>query len=305
MRRLLSFAVVAASVLLASSASAQASRTWLSGGAGDDVNPCSRTAPCKTFPGAQSKTATNGTINVIDPGAFGAIHIVKGLTLEASYNFAGVLQSGAGQTAIIVNAPGATVTLRNLDIWGNTVAAHGVRILAASTVIIENCKIRGFTTTGISDERTTNGLLSVRETTISDSYPGGAGTSYGIRVMPAAGMMPTLTVSDSEISGYTNGINLYGSAKASVVRTVFHSNARAVTLINTSEATLDQATLHANSIGIRIVSGATIRLSETTITAGTYAILADNGAILRSFGNNRIDGNSMENGAGLTNIGQK
>jgi hypothetical protein len=40
-------------------ANAQATRTWISG-VGDDVNPCSRTAPCKTFAGAISKTAAGG-----------------------------------------------------------------------------------------------------------------------------------------------------------------------------------------------------------------------------------------------------
>jgi hypothetical protein len=35
---------------------AQATRTWVSG-VGNDANPCSRTAPCKTFAGAISKTA--------------------------------------------------------------------------------------------------------------------------------------------------------------------------------------------------------------------------------------------------------
>ena len=48
-------------------ASAQATRTWVSG-VGDDANPCSRTAPCKTFAGAISKTAAGGEISV-EPGS--------------------------------------------------------------------------------------------------------------------------------------------------------------------------------------------------------------------------------------------
>ena len=59
MRRiaLLALAVGFLAPLLASApAHAQATRTWVSG-VGDDVNPCSRTAPCKTFAGAISKTA--------------------------------------------------------------------------------------------------------------------------------------------------------------------------------------------------------------------------------------------------------
>jgi hypothetical protein len=55
-----------------SMAFAQAARTWVSG-VGNDANPCSRTAPCKTFAGAISKTATGGEISVLDPGGYGGV----------------------------------------------------------------------------------------------------------------------------------------------------------------------------------------------------------------------------------------
>jgi hypothetical protein len=50
------FAAVLLALVFTTLASAQATRTWVSG-VGDDANPCSRTAPCKTFAGAISKTA--------------------------------------------------------------------------------------------------------------------------------------------------------------------------------------------------------------------------------------------------------
>jgi hypothetical protein len=64
-------------------ANAQATRTWVSG-VGDDANPCSRTAPCKTFAGAISKTAAGGEINVLDPGGFGAVTITKSIQSSRS-----------------------------------------------------------------------------------------------------------------------------------------------------------------------------------------------------------------------------
>src|SRR5216684_7918110 len=69
---------------LASLAQAQATRTWVSG-VGDDANPCSRTAPCKTFAGAISKTAKDGEISVLDPGGFGAVTITKSITLNGTH----------------------------------------------------------------------------------------------------------------------------------------------------------------------------------------------------------------------------
>src|SRR5437016_7127525 len=73
-----------------SAAHAQATRTWVSG-VGDDANPCSRTAPCKTFAGAISKTAAGGEIDALDPGGYGAVTITKSITLEGAGTFASVL----------------------------------------------------------------------------------------------------------------------------------------------------------------------------------------------------------------------
>src|SRR6266851_7414713 len=88
---------------LASATHAQATRTWVSG-VGDDVNPCSRTAPCKTFAGAISKTAPGGEIDCLDPGGFGAVTITKSLTIDCSATFGSVL--AAGTNGINVNGSG-------------------------------------------------------------------------------------------------------------------------------------------------------------------------------------------------------
>ncbi len=88
-------------LLSASVASAQASRTWVSG-VGDDANPCSRTAPCKTFAGAISKTAAGGKISVLDPGGYGAVTITKSITINGAGTLAGIL--AAGTNGIVVNA---------------------------------------------------------------------------------------------------------------------------------------------------------------------------------------------------------
>src|SRR6516225_11452892 len=108
MTRLFALLIVAAiSILNASSASAQASRTWVSG-VGDDVNPCSRTAPCKTFAGAISKTAPGGEIDALDPGGFGALTINKSITIDGGGGqVASVLASGTN--GIVVAAGAADV----------------------------------------------------------------------------------------------------------------------------------------------------------------------------------------------------
>src|SRR5438067_5907543 len=123
--------------------SAQATRTWVSG-VGDDANPCSRTAPCKTFAGAISKTAAGGEIDALDPGGFGAVTITKSMTIDgAGAGLAGVLASGS--QGIIINALSTdVVTLRNLSISGVSNATNGVKVFVAKSVHIENCQIFGY-----------------------------------------------------------------------------------------------------------------------------------------------------------------
>src|SRR5215469_12616513 len=108
--------------LIALPAHAQATRTWVSG-VGNDVNPCSRTAPCKTFAGAISKTAVNGEINCLDPGGFGAITITKSITIDCHEAFGSILNSGTNGINVAFDSFSAadsrkTVRLRNLDLNG-------------------------------------------------------------------------------------------------------------------------------------------------------------------------------------------
>src|SRR5881628_3606274 len=144
-------AVAVFGLAISSVAQAQATRTWVSG-VGDDANPCSRTAPCKTFAGAISKTATGGEINVLDPGGFGAVTITKSITISSEGFEAGVLVSGTN--GIIVNAAGGTVILRGLDIEGLGTGLNGIRLLNAAALYIEKCTIHAFVQAGIDIEPT-------------------------------------------------------------------------------------------------------------------------------------------------------
>jgi len=142
-------------MLQALPAQAQATRTWVSG-VGDDANPCSRTAPCKTFAGAISKTAPSGEINVLDPGGFGAVTITKSITIRADHVEAGVLVSGTN--GIVVSAgPNDRVVLEGLDIEGLGTGLNGVSVLAGKEVYIIRCSIRHFTQNGVNMASSTSG----------------------------------------------------------------------------------------------------------------------------------------------------
>src|ERR1043166_2573408 len=158
MRRLLAapFAVAGAMIalfLIADPAYAQASRTWVSG-VGDDANPCSRTAPCKTFAGAISKTAVNGEINCLDPGGFGAVTITKSITIDCHEIFASILNAGTNGVNIpfdnftAVGEVRKTVRLRNLNFNGFDSGLIGISISGSAgttgtKVFIEDCMLDG------------------------------------------------------------------------------------------------------------------------------------------------------------------
>src|SRR4051794_6862808 len=153
---------------------AQATRTWVSG-VGDDVNPCSRTAPCKTFAGAISKTGAGGEISVLDPGGFGSVTITKSITIDGGTGagLASILASGIN--GVVVNA-GANdiVILRNLSIDGGPAAGpglNGIRFLNGRMLRVENCQVFGFSNHGIDVEHgstATPGELSVASSSFTN-----------------------------------------------------------------------------------------------------------------------------------------
>src|SRR5437763_2889150 len=133
----------------------QATRTWVSG-VGDYVNPCSRTAPCKTFAGAISKTADNGEIDAIDPGGFGTVTITKSITIDGGGTFASILAAGTNGVNVNDSASGApnthVVRLRNISINGATSGFDGIRFISARTLYVESCEVFGFRGNGINSD---------------------------------------------------------------------------------------------------------------------------------------------------------
>ena len=162
---------VSITLTLAALSQAQATRTWVSG-VGDDVNPCSRTAPCKTFAGAILKTAMGGEIDALDPGGFGTVTISKSITIDGTGTLGSILAAGAN--GIIINITAATdtaksVRLRGLSINGAGSGINGINILAANKVSIEDTVIDGFTASGIN---VAAGGVFVSSTTIRNNKVG-------------------------------------------------------------------------------------------------------------------------------------
>ncbi len=271
-------------------AHAQATRTWISG-VGDDANPCSRTAPCKTFAGAISKTAPVGEIDTLDPGGFGAVTITKSITFDGSSGLAGVLVSGTN--GIVVSAGSSDVViLRDLDINGLGTGIAGIYILSAKDVRIENCKIYGFSGRGIDDRRT-SGHLAVSNTVISDNG------QTGIVAFSGGGSTLNVTVDHVQMHGNGNsGLAITGGAHALVVHSSATSNVAYGFYADTnSTLDLDDSAAFGNAnTGILAQSGATVRLSNTTVTNNGTGLYIGMGSSILSYGTNRLFGNGAGNG---------
>jgi hypothetical protein len=269
-------------------ANAQATRTWVSG-VGDDVNPCSRTAPCKTFAGAISKTATNGEINCIDSGGFGAVTITKSITIDCTNELGGILASGTN--GVVINITAAldvpkSVRLRGLQISGVGTGLNGVRILAANKVSIENTVIDGFTTHGVSLETTSGAIkLNIDNTTIRNN------TSQGVNNFLTGTATANIAVANSSLSNNGGtGFSSSASVKASISDTSIFGNAIGVVSVN-SETSVTRCVISGNTIGVQSGAGGTVRISGNTVTGNTTGLSPSGGSIV-SFSNNTVDGNT-------------
>ncbi len=306
-RKLLTVALASTALLaFASSAQAQATRTWVSG-VGDDANPCSRTAPCKTFAGAISKTAAGGEINVLDPGGFGGVTITKSISIISASDEAGVLVSGTN--AIIINAGvNDNVVLRGLDIEGLGTGLNGVRFLAGSTLHVENCTINNFSGFGIDFEPSAVSELYVLDTVIRNSNGASGG---GILVKPTVTGSASVLVDNVRLDNNRFGLRAEDRSKVTVRDSAASGNqTNGFLSIAVGGGNVDlnlENTTAANNggAGVRSDGGATsiVRVSNVMSVNNGNGLQAVGGGQIISFGNNRVSGNS-NNGAPTSTPGQ-
>lgn len=293
---LASTALLAALLLLSGAAQAQASRTWVSG-VGDDANPCSRTAPCKTFAGAISKTAAKGEISVLDPGGYGAVTITKSITISGTGTLAGILS--AGTTGVIVNAGAAdVVVLRDISIEGFGTGLNGIRFLAGGALHVERVSISGTVGRGIDFQPSGNSELFVRDSTIQRN-----GNS-GIAIEPGLAGTALVTLDGVQVVQNQAGIRIKDRSNIMASRSVISGNVGSgvamVANTNAAQMALDHCTVSSNgsdgnNAGIRSEgSQATVRISNNTITDNSVGLLIANNGEIISFGSNQVGGNGTD-----------
>ena len=288
--------VAAASAAFAPVALAQASRTWVSG-VGDDVNPCSRTAPCKTFAGAISKTAAGGEISVLDPGGYGGVTITKSITINGRGTLSSILVSGTA--GITINAGANDVVfIRGVEINGVGTGTNGINFVAGGALHVEDCDIYGFSAEGINFTPTASSELYVNNTTLRNNavgavyvHPGASGNAFvAIGNVQMVGNGRGLRVEDGAVVLVKNSVAAGGSTTGFNVATV----SRAATLTLDGTASTNNTTSGIRSVGPL----SSVRITGTTVVDnGEIGLASVSGGNIISFGNNRVFGNTGGNGA--------
>lgn len=226
-------AVVLAAAFSPAAADAAATRTWVSG-VGDDINPCSRTAPCKTLAGAISKTAPRGEINAMDPGSFGTVTITKAITIDLSDAYGNVLNT-VGTNGIVVDAgPDDDVVLRGIHVNGTSgefgspacpvaTGVNGIVLRQARSLVVQDSTIQQQTTAGLQLSPAASGARVV----LDDVTVSGACGS-GVLAAPGAGQTLDLTVRDSLLTGNATALSVAGGAHAWLSGTTITGNGTGV-----------------------------------------------------------------------------
>ena len=308
---------VAAIFMLTMPAAAQASRTWVSG-VGDDANPCSLTAPCKTFAGAISKTAAGGEIDVLTPGGFGALTITKSITIDGSGgSIAGVLV--AGTNGVTVNDGGAgtaVVTLRNLDFEGMGLSTsppgvRGISFLSGVILNVQHCTIRNFRDAsngaGISFTPTNSARLDIDDVTLTGN--GNNGVGGGILIKPTgngsvvASLNRVRADQNSNVGLQVNTTSVTGAngTYVNVINSTFNQDGTGVSATTSGSSPLAQIMLtnvdaSNNTIGVTAsgTNKAIVMLGRSTITGNSTGLWANSPGIVGTYVTNQVNGNSTD-----------
>ena len=283
---------------LSSLAQAAATRTWVSG-VGNDENPCSRTAPCKTFAGAISKTSAGGEIDCLDAGGFGAVTLTKSVTIDGNGTFASIL--AAGTTGVTVNDASSgspntiIVTLRNLSINGAGTGFKGISFSSGKALHVENCQIFGFKAgsgygidVNLSAVASGNQRVLIKDTIIRQNLGAGIRASN-----TAAGGAVSVTIEGVQVSNCGVGVSAGTSSKVLVRNSTFALNTNAGIEGLAGQIGLDVwgCLIHSNGTSGIVAAAANNRITDNYITNNSVAGVNLTGGTVDTYGDNRIDNN--------------
>ena len=296
-----SLAALVALHLYAGPAAAQLTTTFVSEARGDNANPCTFVAPCRSFQAAHDHTLSDGQITVLDPGSYGPINITKSISVVNDGIGEASIPVSGGLTGISVNAPagGGYVNIRGITVQGiGFGGGTGLRFNSGFALTISNCVFRNLTQDGVVLFSSNDALVSVSDTLMNDNG------RYGIEILETSGSKLKVTLTRIEASHNSlGGLFLSGENAGSVVSATVSDSVVSGNLGlglfarslggGTANLMVLNSVASYNSTGI-VADGtnATVRIGQSGITGNTASSWANSGsAKVLSYGDNYIDGN--------------
>ena len=270
---------------LALCATAQADSRVFVSGSGDDTNPCSRTAPCRTFQRGHDVVAAGGEVVALDSAGFGGVSITKSVTLNGEGVHA-VITGISGNNGIAINSATAVVVLRNLSIYGLGTGNDGILVFDAASLHVENCVIHGFVSYGLLiDSLANSGIQTlVKDTIMRNNNANDVGAGKAI-------------FENCRFEKHSFGsLIVFNGAKATVHNCVVAGNSfRGLTSSNAgSQIMVDSCQISNNGTGIRAVDNGQVRVSNSVITNNTTGLEAFTGGTLLSRLSSGVATNTVE-----------
>jgi hypothetical protein len=301
--------LLASALLIGISATAYGqTRTWVSG-VGDDLNPCSRTAPCKTFAGAISKTSANGEISTLDPGGFGTVTITKSITINGTGTLSSILAAGTNGVNVNDSATATPNTIdvivRDISINGAGTGFDGIRFTSGKSLMVDHCWIHGFNGNGVNSDgidvnKSTTGVLKVVDSIIDNVSGDGIHLTTSSSVLVA--FLDHVRVGNCGQDGIDAVTNVRGSISNSQIE-VANGNGIVESGANSQLNLDDVAVSFVELSGLKSFAGSSIRVSDSII-ANNATGMTVNGGSIDSFQGNSVFGN-VSPGSGFSSTTNK
>src|SRR5215471_9463 len=274
-------------ILFASSAWSQTVRTFVAS-TGLDTNPCSRTAPCRTFNAALAAVSAGGEVVALDSAGFGSnVTINKAVSVISPGGVFGGIWVPSGDGITISAGPSEVVNLRGLTLNGQG-GTNGINFISGAAVHVENCVVNGF---GMGIRFTNSGKLFVKDSTIRKNITGIFIGTTG----PIAASIDHVRLTENTGAG----LDVVDGAKVSIRNSVSSGNATGINSTSTQpagvEVNVENCLVAGNANGIASAGDAggtssIVRMSDSTVTDNQIGLVQILAGALLSRGNNTVEG---------------
>jgi hypothetical protein len=294
MKRISLLSATTLGVMIASSgAYGLSNRTFVSG-TGNDANPCSLAAPCRSFAGAIAQTSPGGEIAVLDTAGYGAVTITQAVSIVNEEGVEAGITVTTGDGITINAGLNDVVNLRGLTLVGTSGSVNGITFNSGGALNIQNCIVREFVNgRGLKLIPTGNTAINISNTIVS-------GNGDGVVLFPVGlgGIAVTATFEQVQAINNGDGFGVFGSAMTGSLNAIaadsLASGNKLHGFLGVSAAgkaatalTVTNSKAAHNQVGVAAGTNAVMFLTASTVSVNSTGFDSSSGTIF-SYGNNAI-----------------